>query len=64
MIGIDTRIARGTVRRASRISSPRNDADSRPVSANAIVDQKTMSFRWVQGTSARAVKAVAEPSRT
>ncbi len=62
MIGSETRIARGTVRFASRISSPRNDADSRPVSAKAMVDQKMMSFRCEVGIRVFAVKWVAEPN--
>ncbi len=55
------RIARGTVRLASTISSPIVDALSTPPNANAIVDQKMMSLRPVLGTSDAAVIGVADP---
>ena len=57
------RIARGTVRRASTISSPIVDALSTPPNANAIVDQKMTSLRLVLGTSDAAVIGVADPKR-
>src|SRR5436853_321112 len=57
------RIARGTVRRASTISSPIVDALSTPPNANAIVDQKMTSFNVVLGTSERGVIGVAAPKR-
>ena len=57
------RIARGTVRRASSISSPIVDPLSTPPKANASVDQKMMSFTCMLGTSACAFIGVAEPNR-
>src|SRR5579872_4494595 len=56
-------IARGTVRRASSISSPIVDPLSTPTKANAIVDQKITSFRPVPGTNARGGIGVADPNR-
>src|SRR5712692_4313255 len=55
------RMARGTVRRASTISSPIVDPLSTPPKAKAIVDQKMTSLRPVLGTSDRAVIGVADP---
>ncbi len=63
MNGAEPSSARAIVRRESSISSPRNDADSAPVQAKAIVDQKTRSRKCVRGTSASAVQAVADPNR-
>src|ERR1044071_8839867 len=57
------RIARGTVRRASLISSPIVDPLSGPPNANAIVDQKITSFRLVLGTNAFDGIGVADPKR-
>src|SRR5215510_14755767 len=58
------RIARGIVRRASRISSPIVDALSTPPNAKAIVDQKMTSLRPVLGTNvAGAAIGVADPNR-
>src|SRR4051794_18027191 len=56
-------MARGTVRRASSISSPIVDPLSTPPNANAIVDQKMMSFRCMLGTSAPPLTGVAAPKR-
>src|SRR6185369_16210952 len=53
--------ARGTVRRASTISSPIVDALSTPPNANAIVDRKTKSFNAAPGFNDAAVIGVAEP---
>src|SRR6059036_3735661 len=58
------RIARGTVRRASWISSPIVDPLSTPPNANAIVDQKITSFSVVLGRSECDVIGVAGPNRT
>ena len=55
------RIARGTVRLASTISSPIVDALSTPPNANAIVDQKMTSLKPVLGISDAAVIGVADP---
>src|ERR1044072_3416335 len=55
--------ARGTVRRASSISSPIVDALSTPAYANAIVDQKITSFRLRLGTGDAGVIGVADPNR-
>src|SRR5262249_24790168 len=63
MIAPAARIARGTVRLASWISSPIVDPLSGPPNANAIVDQKTTSFRLVLGTNAVALIGVADPKR-
>ena len=57
------RIARGTVRRASSISSPIVDPLSTPPNAKAMVDQKMMSLRCMLGATACAVMGVAEPNR-
>ena len=57
------RIARGTVRRASTISSPIVDPLSTPPNANAIVDQKITSLSVVLGASAPSVIGVADPNR-
>src|SRR3981081_3075888 len=57
------RIARGTVRRASTISSPIVEALSTPPNAKAIVDQKMTSFRLVLGTIEPSVIGVADPNR-
>src|SRR5262249_44963970 len=56
------RIARGTVRRGSRISSPIVDPLSTPPKANAIVDQKITSLRLVLGRNAPASIGVADPN--
>ena len=56
-------MARGTVRRASSISSPIVDPLSTPPNANAIVDQKITSLRPVLGTSDEGVIGVADPNR-
>src|SRR5215467_6186919 len=53
--------ARGTVLRASTISSPIVDALSTPPKAKAIVDRKRRSFSPVPGTSELAVIGVAGP---
>ncbi len=53
--------ARGMFLRAFSISSPSIDALSRPLSENAIVDQKMMSLRCVLGTNDFAVNGVADP---
>ena len=63
MIAPAPRIARGTVRRASSISSPIVDPLSTPPKANAIVDQKMMSLRCMLGTRAWPVIGVANPNR-
>src|ERR1700730_9372448 len=55
--------ARGTVRRASWISSPIVDPLSTPPKANAMVDQKMTSFRLVLGTNVCAPSGVADPNR-
>src|SRR5438552_12719661 len=55
--------ARGTVRRASWISSPIVDPLSTPPNAKAIVDQKITSFRLVLGTKASGGIGVADPKR-
>ena len=55
------RIARGTVRLASTISSPIVDAFSTPAKAKAIVDQKMTSLRPVLGISELRVMGVADP---
>src|SRR5256885_8943079 len=55
------RIARGTVRLASTISSPIVDALSTPAKAKAIVDQKMTSLRPVPGISERMLIGVADP---
>src|SRR5438093_3010580 len=57
------RIARGTIRRASTISSPIVDALSTPPKAKAMVDQKMTSFSVVLGTRDSAVIGVADPNR-
>src|SRR5262249_8930468 len=57
------RIARGTVRRGSSISSPIVDPLSTPPNANAIVDQKMTSFSPVLGTNDDAGIGVAGPNR-
>src|SRR2546425_13238623 len=57
------RIARGIVRRASRISSPIVDPASTPPNAKAIVDQKMTSFRLVLGIRVSGVIGVAAPKR-
>src|SRR2546428_546902 len=57
------RIARGTIRRASTISSPIVDPLSTPPNANAIVDQKITSLSVVLGASVLAVIDVADPNR-
>src|SRR5207244_3221673 len=57
------RSARGTVRRASLISSPIVDALSAPANAKAIVDQKITSLTLIFGTSASNVIGVADPKR-
>src|ERR1044071_6467232 len=57
------RIARGTVRCASSISSPIVDPLSTPPNANAIVDQKMTSFRLVLGTRVVELFGVADPTR-
>src|SRR5580765_7373351 len=53
--------ARGTVLRASTISSPIVDALSTPPKAKAIVERKTRSFSDVPGRSEAAVIGVADP---
>src|SRR5450759_3897221 len=63
MIAPAVRIARGTVRLASLISSPIVDPLSTPPNAKAIVDQKMMSLRCMLGTRAWAVIGVADPKR-
>src|ERR1043166_3596631 len=55
--------ARGTVRRASTISSPIVDPLSTPPNAKAIVDQKMTSFKLVLGTNAWAPIGGADPNR-
>src|SRR6266851_8959310 len=57
------RIALGTVRRASLISSPIVDPLSTPPNAKAIVDQKMTSLRLVLGINVACVIGVAEPCR-
>src|SRR5262245_4297735 len=57
------RMARGTVRRASRISSPIVDPLSTPPKAKAIVDQKITSLRLVLGVTVSTVIGVAAPKR-
>src|SRR5262245_18298739 len=56
-------MARGTVRRGSRISSPIVDPLSTPPNANAMVDQKITSLRFVLGAKAAPSIGVAEPNR-
>src|SRR5262250_3703926 len=56
--------ARGTVRRASLISSPIVDALSTPPNANAIVDQKMTSLRLVLGRSDEGARLDADPNLT
>ncbi len=63
MNGAEAKIARGIVRCESRISSPMKDADSTPVQAKAIVDQKIRSRSRKPGTIASGVQALAEPNR-
>src|SRR6478752_7588596 len=55
------RMARGTVRLASTISSPIVEALSTPAKAKAIVDQKMTSLRPVLGMSELMVIGVADP---
>src|SRR5437588_2588377 len=55
--------ARGTVRRASSISSPIVDPLSTPPNAKAIVDQKITSLRLVLGINVCAEIGVADPKR-
>src|SRR4029453_7707947 len=57
------RIARGIVRRASRISSPIVDPLSTPPNAKAIVDQKITSLRLVLGVIVSSVIGVAALKR-
>src|SRR5262249_52266443 len=53
--------ARGMLRRASLISSAISDADSEPISAKMMTDQKTMSATRVDGMKLRGANEVAEP---
>src|ERR1051326_8729642 len=56
-------IAGGIIFLASRISPVITEALSTPLKANAIVDQKMASLRWLPGISAVALMSVAEPKR-
>ena len=64
MSGAEAKMARGMVRRASRISSPMNEADSKPVRAKAMVAQKIRSRRCRPGVRLSRLKVVAGPSRS
>ena len=55
--------ARGIFLRGCSISSPMMDAPSTPLYANAIPDQKIMSFRPVLGMKSDGDIGVAEPYR-
>jgi hypothetical protein len=57
----ETQRARGRLRLGSRISSPRNEADSTPPNANAIVAKKSAPLREPDGAREARVIAVAGP---